>query len=213
MFGKMLCFNGEIRMSRAEHKGDLLMTQELFPLFQEHLSAIGGESYLFTNLLQVTKMIVAHPALVEKEVVIPPDFAERSFWGAIIPMLRDQGIRVWEAGSPASVADAPVGLSSAELAVAETGSVLLAENSLEARVVSMLTLTHFVLVRANDLVPMLDEAGAYLAKFSKVGPDQRRYVSLVTGPSRTSDIERSLTIGVQGPRSLCVLVVQNAEAR
>jgi len=127
--------------------------------------------------------------------------------------LRDQGIHIREAGSPASVADAPVGLSSAELAVAETGSVLLAENSLEARVVSMLTLTHFVLVRANDLVPMLDEVGAYLAKFSKVGPDQRHYVSLVTGPSRTSDIERVLTIGVQGPKALCVLVVQNTEER
>ncbi len=189
------------------------MKQELFPLFQEHLSAIGGESYLVANLAQAAEVIGAHPALAEKEVVIPPAFAERSPWGAIIPMIRDQGIRIREAGSPASVADAPVGLSSAELAVAETGSVLLAENLLEARVVSMLTLTHFVLVRANDLVPMLDEAGAYLAKFSKAGPDQRHYVSLVTGPSRTSDIERSLTIGVQGPKVLCVLVVQNAEER
>ncbi len=189
------------------------MTQELFPLFQEHLSAIGGECHLVAHLAQATEVIVAHAALAEKEVLVPPAFAARSFWGAIIPMLRDQGIHIREAGSPASVADAPVGLSSAELAVAETGSVLLAENSLEARVVSMLTLTHFVLVRANDLVPMLDEVGAYLAKFSKVGPDQRHYVSLVTGPSRTSDIERVLTIGVQGPKALCVLVVQNTEER
>src|SRR5207249_1557295 len=47
--------------------------------------------------------------------------------------------------SPASVADAPAGLSCAELAIAETGSVLLTDNSLAARVVSMLTLTHFVI--------------------------------------------------------------------
>ena len=200
-------------MSIAYLKGDVPMTQKLFPLFQEHLSAIGGECHLVANLAQATEVIVAHPALTEKEVVVPPNFAERSPWGAIIPMLRNQGIHIREAGSPASVADAPVGLSTAELAVAETGSVLLAENSLETRVVSMLTLTHIVLVRAENLVPMLDEAGAYLAKFSKVGPDQRRYVSLVTGPSRTSDIERVLTIGVQGPKALCVLVVQNAEER
>lgn len=187
------------------------MTQEFFTPFQAHLSAIGGESHLVADLVQATEVIVAHPALVEKEVVMPPRFAERSPWGAIVSMLRDQGIRMREAGTPTSVADAAAGLSSAELAVAETGSILLAENALEARVVSMLTLTHFVLVRARDLVPMLDEVGAYLAKFSKAGPDQRRYVSLVTGPSRTSDIERVLTIGVQGPKSLCVLIVQNTK--
>ncbi len=189
------------------------MAKELFTLFQAHLSAIGGETHLVADLMEAMEVIVAHPALTEKEVVIPPHFAERSPWGTIVSMLRDQGIRMREAGTPASVADAPVGLSSAELAVAETGSVLLAENALEARVVSMLTLTHFVLVRASDLVPMLDEVGVYLAKFSKAGLDQRHYVSLVTGPSRTSDIERSLTIGVQGPKALCVLIVQNTEEK
>jgi len=189
------------------------MTQDLFIPFQAHLSAIGGESYLVADLMQATEVMAAHPALAEKDVIVPPNFAELAAWGAIVPMLRDQGIRIREAGSPASVADAPVGLSSAALAVAETGSVLLAENALEARVVSMLTLTHFVLVRASDLVPMLDEVGAYLAKFSKAGPEQRHYVSLVTGPSRTSDIERSLTIGVQGPKALCVLVVQDMEEK
>lgn len=190
-----------------------MMSKELFPLFQERLTAIGGESHLVANLAQAADVIVAHPALTEKAMVIPPAFAAYSPWGTLVSLLRDHDIHIQEAGNPSSVADAPAGLSSAELAVAETGSVLLAENSLAARVVSMLTLTHFVLVRTSDLVPMLDEVGAYLAQYSKVGPDQRHYVSLVTGPSRTSDIERSLTIGVQGPKALCVLVVQNKEER
>lgn len=189
------------------------MTQDLFIPFQARLSAIGGESYLVADLIQATEVMVTHPALAEKDVIVPPHFAELAPWGTIVSLLRDQGVQVREAGSPASVADAPVGLSSAALAVAETGSVLLAENALEARVVSMLTLTHFVLVQIDDLVPMLDEVGGYLAKFSKAGPEQRHYVSLVTGPSRTSDIERSLTIGVQGPKALCVLVVQNREEK
>jgi L-lactate dehydrogenase complex protein LldG len=189
------------------------MTQDLFTRFQERLSTAGGESRLVATLAEATQVIASHPALAEKEVVVPPDFSARSPWAAILSMLRDQGIRVREAGSPASVADAPAGLSSAELAVAETGSVLLAENSLEARVVSMLTLTHFVLVRASDLVPMLDEAGARLQQLTKAGPDQRHYISFVTGPSRTADIERTLTIGVQGPKALCVLLVQDWEAK
>src|SRR5260370_690877 len=95
---------------------------------------------------------------------------------------------VVDGGITASVVDAPAGISGAELAIAETGSVLLAENSLEARVVGMLTLTHFVLVREERLLPMLEDAGNLLQKLTVAGPDQRRYISLVTGPSRTAAI-------------------------
>jgi L-lactate dehydrogenase complex protein LldG len=125
--------------------------------------------------------------------------------------LSNKDIAIREAGNPASVADAPAGLSGAELAIAETGSVLLAENSLEARVVSMLTLTHFVLVSEDTLVPMLDDAVGTLQQLTKTGADQRRYMSFVTGPSRTADIERTLTIGVQGPKTLCVILVGDEE--
>jgi len=125
--------------------------------------------------------------------------------------LSGKGITLRESGSPASVADAPAGLSGAELAIAETGSVLLAENTLEARVVSMLTLAHFILVGEDRLVPMLDDAAGILQQFSRAGSHQRHYMSFVTGPSRTADIERTLTIGVQGPKTLCVILVAEKE--
>ena len=118
-------------------------------------------------------------------------------------------IAIIEAGEPARVADAPAGLTCAELAIAETGSVLLAENALAARVVSMLTLTHFVVLPADKIVPMLDDAARLLQQLTKEGPGQRHYISFVTGPSRTADIERTLTIGVQGPKALCVIVVND----
>ncbi len=184
-----------------------MATNDLFVLFQQRLAAVGGESHFVERLEQAAEIIAAHPALVEREVVIAPDFATSQSWAAILPLLRDKGIEIRVAGSPASVADAPAGLSSAELAIAETGSVLLAENALEARVVGMLTLTHFVLVRGGTLFPMLEDAGKKLQELTKAGFDQRHYISLVTGPSRTADIERTLTIGVQGPKALCVIVV------
>lgn len=179
----------------------------LYARFSERLSAVGGESRRVADAAQAASYIAAHPALEQGEVVVPPGFVLHSRWGEVLSLMCDKGIHIREAGTPSSVADAPAGLSSAELAIAETGSVLLAENSLEARVVSMLTLTHFVLVEASSLVPMLDDAGKVLQQLTKVGPDQRHYISFVTGPSRTADIERTLTIGVQGPKVLCVLVV------
>jgi L-lactate dehydrogenase complex protein LldG len=185
----------------------MITTDDLFARFKERLTSVGGEAHPVDNLEQAAEIIVAHPALVAREIVVAPDFATYQPWAAILSLLRDKGIEIREAGSPESVADAPAGLSVAELAIAETGSVLLAENALEARVVGMLTLTHFVLVRKETLFPMLEDAGKLLLELTKSGPDQRLYISLVTGPSRTADIERTLTIGVQGPKALCVILV------
>ncbi|HEY7419910.1 MAG TPA: lactate utilization protein [Ktedonobacteraceae bacterium] len=182
-------------------------TQALYQRFQQRLTAAGGESYLLENVKEAADVIALHHALREKTIIVSPHFSQCQPWNALLPLLTAKDIHIREAGSPASVADAPAGLSYAELAIAETGSVLLAENSLEGRVVGMLTLTHFVLVRLQDLVPMLDQAGARLKQYVGAGSDQRRYMSFVTGPSRTADIERTLTIGVQGPREVCVLVV------
>ncbi len=184
---------------------------DLFARFEERITAVGGRCVRVGSLQEAATGIADHPALIDRTIVVPPHFVARHHWGEIVPLLRERGIHVREADNPASVADAPAGLSNAELAVAETGSVLLAENTLEARVVSMLTLTHFVLVRTKDLVMMLDEAGALLQQLSRPGPDQRRYISLVTGPSRTADIERTLTIGVQGPKAIYVLFVEGED--
>lgn len=184
-----------------------MSTSDLYQRFQQRLSAVGGEPHIVETLAQAAEIIANHPALAEGQVVVPPNFAACQPWGATLPLLQEKGISIREAGSPASVADAPAGLSSAELAIAETGSVLLADNALEARSVSMLTLTHFVLVRAAMLFPMLEDAGKAIQQLTRPGPHQRRYISLVTGPSRTADIERTLTIGVQGPKALCVIVV------
>lgn len=183
---------------------------DLFTRFQQRLASAGGQSHLVANLAEATAIIASHPALMASEIVVPPNFDQHQQWGAILPLLGSKGITIHEVRDPASVADAPAGLSSAELAIAETGSVLLAENALEARLVSMLTLTHFVLVSENQLVSMLDDAAA-VQQLAKAGQDQRHYMSFVTGPSRTADIERTLTIGVQGPKMLCVIIVAERE--
>lgn len=184
-----------------------MTTSDLFSRFQQRLTAAGGEAHTASSLEQAAELIASHPALADGQLVVPPGFASRQTWGAIVPLLSARNIVVREADTPASIADAPAGLSSAELAIAETGSVLLADNALAARVVSMLTLTHFVLVQRSTLFPMLEDAGSLIQQLTKPGPDQQHYITLITGPSRTADIERTLTIGVQGPKALCVIIV------
>ena len=97
-----------------------------------------------------------------------------------------------------------IGLVLAVAGVAETGSFLSAEESLAARLLGMLSDTLFAIVPAPSIVPTLDEMGAIISERSAQGG---RYLSLITGPSRTADIERVLTIGVQGPKVLHLLIL------
>jgi LUD domain len=137
---------GGIALDAATHT-------DLFARFQQRLSSAGGESHQVAHLAEAAAIIAAHPALGAGELVVPPHFGQHQRWGALLPLLSSKGITLREAGSPASVADAPAGLSGAELAIAETGSVLLADNTLEARVVSMLTLPEFY-SSSPDQVPI-----------------------------------------------------------
>jgi L-lactate dehydrogenase complex protein LldG len=114
----------------------------------------------------------------------------------------------WEApGPPDTTRDAPLGISLARLAVAETASVLLAEPTLEDRAIGMLAVAHLVLCPTVALVPSLDEAAPALRDIA--AQPGGGYATLVSGPSRTADIERVLTVGVQGPARLAVLFVDD----
>ncbi len=90
----------------------------------------------------------------------------------------------------------------AALAVAETSS-LVTHGPRETRQLAMLSDVQVMLVRGADVVADLDQAAAVIAAMQPPPP----YLSFVTGSSRTSDIERTLTIGVHGPSELHVVVV------
>lgn len=100
------------------------------------------------------------------------------------------------------------GLVLARAGVAETGSILLAGDALASRLLSMLVDTCVALLPASAILPDLDAAGTLMEELSASGLP---YLSLVTGPSRTADIERVLTIGVQGPKALHILILDEED--
>jgi L-lactate dehydrogenase complex protein LldG len=104
-----------------------------------------------------------------------------------------------------SAAEARIGISRMDWAVAETGTLLVDATAIEDRLVSSLPLIHIALVATGRILP--DMASA-LGKFD---PARSRYLSAITGPSRTADIERVLTIGVHGPKRLIVVFVDGGE--
>lgn len=91
----------------------------------------------------------------------------------------------------------------ARFAVAETGSVVLAASN-EDRGACFLADRLWLLLSEEAIVPTLDEA---LSRVQALVREGAPYVTFMSGPSRTADIERTLTIGVHGPRALTVVVI------
>jgi L-lactate dehydrogenase complex protein LldG len=98
---------------------------------------------------------------------------------------------------------AGMGVTSAALAVAATGSLLLVPDADAPRVASLLPPVHLAVVPVDRLVPGLEDAMAGVAEAARSSSS----AVLVTGPSRTSDIEMTTVYGVHGPRTLRVLLV------
>jgi L-lactate dehydrogenase complex protein LldG len=100
-----------------------------------------------------------------------------------------------------TAADARVGISQFEWAIANTGTLVQDAAAIEHRLASTLPLVHVALVSSQAIVPDL------ASLLNKTGPQQSNYLAFVSGPSRTADIERVLTIGVHGPGRLVIVCV------
>jgi L-lactate dehydrogenase complex protein LldG len=95
------------------------------------------------------------------------------------------------------------GISECDALVAQTGSVLVTGRSAGGRALSVLPPHHVVLARRQQLVGDLPEAFALLKR--KYAGDFPSFISLITGPSRTGDIERILVLGAHGPKKLTIV--------
>ena len=109
-----------------------------------------------------------------------------------------------ELATTADVWTADVGITLADVAVAETGSLLLAAGPGRARMNSLAPPTHVAIVERDALVSSLEGAFERLSDRTSV---------LITGPSRTADIEGVLVRGVHGPKELIVVVVNTSAYR
>ena len=97
----------------------------------------------------------------------------------------------------------PIGITSADYALADTGTLVMLASVAEARLVSLLPPIHIALVPREKLLSGLDELLERVPKPAAVSSS----MVLITGPSRTADIEQILVRGVHGPGELHVVLL------
>ncbi len=107
--------------------------------------------------------------------------------------------------------DADMGISGANIAIADTGTLVLVSNEGNARLVTTLPPIHVAIVGYEKLVENLRDAVSILEVLPRSATGQKitSYVSMITGPSRTADVEKVLTLGMHGPKELHIVFVDN----
>jgi len=104
---------------------------------------------------------------------------------------------------------AGIGVTGADYAVAETGSVVVMPRKGLSRLVSLVPPVHLALVRPQDVVETLTDL--FLLRrleFHLNGGEMGSYLNFITGPSRTADIESTLVVGVHGPREVHLVLLE-----
>jgi L-lactate dehydrogenase complex protein LldG len=173
-------------------------------LFTAQLERVGGRVRRARDLAQAAGQVrvLLAEARVRSWIVSDAPAAR-----ALAEPLRG-AVELLEPSAPrAALLAADAGLSSAQWGIAETGTLVLESARERHRLASLLAPLHIAILPVSRLLGTLGEA--LTAVRTPQGAPASRTITFVTGPSRTADIELELVVGVHGPKSLHVLLLDD----
>ncbi len=154
--------------------------------FTVALEALGGRVHCASDAVAVRRIVC--------EIV-----GQRTAAVSGDPLLREFGVGP---SSRETAARADVGITGAAYGLADTGSLVMFASDAESRLISLLPPVHVAILRVERLLTNLDEL---LSRVPDPGAEASSIV-LITGPSRTADIEQILVRGVHGPGEVHVIL-------
>ncbi len=137
------------------------------------------------------EQVVAHREAPLDQLDLPERFPEQSWYFAG----EEDNFRGLSA-------QADAGITGADTALAETGTLVLSSAASRARATSLLPPVHIVLLPASKLLP-----GIFTFVQQRQG-EMPANLMFISGPSKTADIEQTLVTGVHGPKRLIVIVIE-----
>lgn len=158
-------------------------------LFKENLEAVAGHCVITTDVADVLRQILSDLGAQQIAVSDAPELATFG----VIPTASD-------------LFNFEVGITKAQAAIAETGTLVLDSSRERNRLVSVVPPVHIAIVAASRIYATLADVLSMLQNDEELSPA----ITFITGPSRTADIELTLTIGVHGPQQLYVIIDESS---
>ena len=167
--------------------------------FITRLEALAGKAERVASQAGAREIVAAAVAGKTAVASNSPYLAECGITG--LPGVRSGISDLGELRETCAAAD--IGITSADFALSDTGSLVMIASPAEGRLVSLLPPSHIAVVPVERLLTGLDELFTLLPRPA----EQTSSMVLITGPSRTADIEQILVRGVHGPGAIRVILV------
>ena len=180
-------------------------TGSLVERFQQALEAVSGHFIAATSETEAARAIqqILGQTNAQRIAISDSPLVQR-----IITQVKSDALVFENAGTEA-LFDCDAGITGAQWAIAETGTLVLESEQERHRLSSLVPMIHIAIVESGRIRQTLSEVLQTLAQQGQEGLS--RTVTFITGPSRTSDIELTLAIGVHGPGELYVIVLSGGK--
>jgi L-lactate dehydrogenase complex protein LldG len=157
------------------------------------LESVGGRATVASDLVDAASFIRTLPIVSEAKSVV-----------SLVRGIDLGNLKIESIAEPHDLVGVDVAIASGKFAVAENAAIWVTEGNLRHRAIYFIC-QHLVLVLPADaIVSNMHQA------YERLGNafEQPGFSGFISGPSKTADIEQSLVIGAQGPRSLTVVLVE-----
>jgi len=174
--------------------------ENLSDTFRDNLIAVGGR---FATVSGSENVAVALQSILDelgaRRVAVSDSEAVRSAIAQVITKAQ-----ILQNAPAPELFECDVGITEAQYGIAETGTLVLDGDKEASRLTSLVPEAHICILQAGNLRATMSSILQILQE--RVSP----LVTFITGPSRTSDIELTLALGIHGPRALYVIVIDDA---
>ncbi len=179
------------------------MSEDLSTLFTEKAKLVGTAVTKVTSLQQAAEYIKNE---ADEGPMLVPDTALTAKHN-LKAILTEAGLTLHNESFREAGHVPAAGVTFCNFALADSGTVVLESTPEEIRLATTIPEKHFVIVDPAKIIA--DGLAAVDIMTELHSGSEPRFVAYITGPSRTADIERQLTIGCHGPREVHLLLLEN----
>jgi L-lactate dehydrogenase complex protein LldG len=185
-------------------------TTQLVEEFENNFGQLGGKTYVASGPFEAGEIAKKILHGIPKEKIIRSRLLPSidTFVAQNVPSLSLQDTPRW-VNTLERIEGAFVGITMADYGVSSVGCLVEVCYDDASRLVSSLTRTHVAFVRAQNLLKNLNELAIIVKKLLSEPSSRKPAITLISGPSRTGDIEMKVVMGVHGPHEVHAIIVKS----